>query len=174
MVTDSKKTVSKLIFAFVTLIIGVVLVGVIAGQTNTNTSKTGVSSELINIASSRTAVSGINQSLANFTVTNYPTTWKITDCPIVVSNFSNGTTQYTEDTDYIVYDSSGIINVLNTTITVDGGNSTYIDYTYCGDSYLNSSFGRTSVNLIGGFFALALMLISVGLFYSVAKDMEIV
>jgi hypothetical protein len=170
---DSTQAMSKLIFAFVTLIIGVVLVGVIAGQANVNTAKTGVNAEVINISSARLANGNINTS-TNFTVTNYPTSWKITDCPISVSNFSNSSLQYTVTTDYVVDGARGVISLLNTSSTVNGGNLTYATYTYCGDSYLNNAFGRTSVQLIAGFFALALLLTSVGLFYSVARDMNIV
>jgi hypothetical protein len=171
---DNTKSTSKLILAFVTLILGIVLIQVIASTTNSITTLTGVNSEALSIAPSRTGDGTINQSLSNFTVTNYPTSWKVNDCPIVVSRYGNASNAYTLDTDYKVYGSLGRITVLNTTTTVYGGNSTLVSYAYCKDDYLNSTFGRTSVSLIGGFFALALMLISVGLFYSVAKDMEII
>jgi len=99
---------SKLILAFVTLILGAVLIGTIAGNSNAVADKTIVLNEAIDLS----AVHGstgqqINESLSNFTVTNNPTTWKITDCPITVEAYGNSTTDYTLDTDYEVFGAQG-------------------------------------------------------------------
>ena len=65
--------------------------------------------------------------------------------------------------------------MLNTTDTRRGDfNDTYISYAYCGDNYLNSAWGRTVLNLVAGFFALALLGIGIGTFYSIAKDANII
>ena len=166
---------NKLILAFLTLIIGIVFVGVIATSSLAVTTTTVVTDEGINIGSA--VVDGqVNESLSNFTLTNVPSGWQAqsTDCnAISVSAYGNVTEDFTLNTDYEVFGADGIIHVLNTTTTENGGNSTLVDYTYCADDYLHLNWGRTLVNLIGGFFAIALLLISVGLFYSVAKDNNI-
>lgn len=168
------KATEKLVLAFVALIVGVSLVGVIASESLGVTDKTVVTNEAINIAAARLGDDlSINETNAasNFTVTNYPTNWKITDCPITVSAYGNSTADWTVNTDYEVFAAQGIIHVLNTTATEAGAsNATLVDYTYCGDKYLNSSWGRTSLTIVSGLFAIALLLTAVGLFYSVGKD----
>lgn len=172
---------TKLIVAFVALIIGVVLVGTIASNSNDVTEKNVVVDETFNLASGGTGCYGavspfqvqVNDSTCNLTVANRPTTWKVTDCPIgtiIIENASG--TALTLNTDYRVYASQGIIQMLNTTATNSSslGNNTLVNYNYCPDSYMNSSFGRSITNLIAGFFAIICLVVSVGLFYSVAKD----
>ena len=39
---------------------------------------------------------------------------------------------------------------------------------------MNLSWGRTGINLVPGFFAIALLLVSVGLFWSIARDNGII
>jgi len=64
---------------------------------------------------------------------------------------------------------------LNTTTTNNSmGNTTYFDYTYCADGYMNIAWGRTILNLVAGFFALALLGASVGIFYSIGRDTGII
>lgn len=172
--------IQKLLLAFVTLILGVVLVGVIATNALAVTDKTSVIDESTNLATS--CIEGVGQQIngtedsdCNITVTNAPTGWKTQDCVLTsvsVENTSAGTfTALTEGTDYNLFANTGIIQMLNTTDT-DGGdfNTTYVNYDYCQDNYLNLGWGRTVTNLVAGFFAIALLLISVGLFYDVAKD----
>jgi len=255
---------NKLILAFVTLIVGVILIGTIASQTNAKTTETGVSGETISISTALNSITentvnethgtyfddsagkrgtyilptvtenngkdlactqpvvsnatsgqviavgnwswafatqargrcGIvinassfpdpifNNSLWNFTYTvtykyvnssvtlsiaQIPTGWKANDCPINTIVLTNGTTTITQNTDYTY--SAGNINLLGSLINnLTSGTSYKATYDYCADDYLNSSWGRTTLNLIAGFFALALLIISVGLFYSVAQD----
>lgn len=160
----------KLIFAFVTLIIGVVLIGVIASNALAVTDKTLIANEAIDISSSRDINNSINESVSYFTVANYPTSWKITDCPLTSVTYGNATGDYALTTDYTIVASTGIIHVLNTSTTVEGSNDTIIDYIYCANDYMNISWGRSILNLVAGFFAIALLLAALGLFYSVAKD----
>lgn len=169
-------TANKLVLAFVTLIIGVVLIGSIATQGLINTQKTNVADEAISISSLRADdnSNSINTSAANFTVTNNPTSWKSDDCPLTNFVYGNASDNYTVTTDYVIDLSKGILQVLNTTAPREGGNDTLADYTYCPDTYMNLTWGRTAVNLVAGFFAIAILLISVGLFYSVAKDVGII
>jgi len=168
----------KLLLAFVTLILGAVLVVVIATNALAVTAKTNIYDESTNLATSCiTGLEFVNESnsACNITATNYPTSWKITDCPlasVTVENTSAGTyTAIEEGTDYNLFASTGIIQMLNTTDTDAGDfNTTYINYAYCKDTYLNSGWGRSVTNIVAGFFAIALLLVSVGLFYDVARD----
>lgn len=163
----------KLILAFVTLILGAVLVVVIATNSLAVTDKVIIADEAIDIGSS--VVGGqVNESVSNFTVTNNPTGWKIIDCPLITVTYGNATDDYVLNTDYESFPAAGIIHVLNTTTTENGGNDTLIDYTYCADDYLNLSWGRTLLNLVAGFFAISLLMISVALFFSIAKDYGLV
>ena len=165
------KNVNYLVMAFVFLIIGIALIGSIATQVNAQTDKTVVTNEVIDIGSARMGLSGygsINLSVSNFTVANVPTDWKPSDCPVVFSTFSNGTYDLILNTDYEVFGDEGKIFVLNTSATNGSlSNTTYISYTYCADDYLNSSWGRSVLVTVPGFFALALLGVALWMFYMV-------
>ena len=171
----------KLLLAFVTLILGAVLVGVLATNALAVTEKTKVYDESSNLATSCMVyvdtIWQINEtdSDCNISVTNAPSGWKAIDCPltsVIVENTSAGTwTALAAGTDYNLFASTGIVQMLNTSDTWNGiFNTTYVNYVYCQDNYLNLGWGRTATNLVAGFFAIALLLISVGLFFEVAKD----
>jgi hypothetical protein len=257
-------TIQKLLLAFVTLIVGLVLIGSIATSTIGNTSLTGVNAETVSISNALNAVTtnvsnvthgtyfsdnpgaygtyvfptiieadgkdlactqpvvtnatsgtliavgnwswatasqargrcGIvinattfpdpefNNSRWNFTYTvtysdinssvklsiaQAPTGWKAYDCPINTIVLTNGTTVLVQNTDY-TYTSAAQINLLaSATNNFTTGNNYKASYNYCGDSYI-SGWGGTVLNLVPGFFALALLIFSVGMFYSLAKD----
>ena len=172
---------SRIFMGFVALIIGIVLIGTIATSTGAVTDKTIVYDEAFDLlvlgCANETGFNDTN-ALCNLTVANAPTanTWKADDCPIasvVVSNNTAGTHVFTAGTDYILYATAGIIDMENTTSTWNWTNDTYITYNYCGDDYLNSSWSRSIMNLIAGFFALAVMGVGIGLFYSVYKEANI-
>ena len=166
---------TKLLLGFITLLIGVVLIGTLASEGLDKTDKNVITDESISIAGAYANTTIPVNHGQTFTVTNNPTTWKITDCPLtsVVLTNSSGTV-FTDGTDYDIDETTGIFNLYDTVkvnITfIDGDNLTYVDYTYCGDDYMNLSWGRTGINLVAGFFALGLLIASVGLFYSAAKD----
>lgn len=159
---------NKLILAFVTLIVGLVFVSQIAVIGNAATGKTSVADESHIIVKN---VTDINTTYV-YTITNYPTGWKTTDCPITSVTLSNSSgTAFTVTTDYVFTAAAGTFTLKNTSaVLLTADNLTYVDYIYCGDDYLNLSWGRTFINLVPGFFALTLLLVSVGLFWSVAKD----
>lgn len=162
-------TANKLILAFVTLIVGVILISTIASQTNARTDKLTVNSETLSIAAARNTTGGGHLLPVPLLIAN-PPSWQSADCPV---------------TGFAMYNQSGALMTQNytfsgtagTVILDDAGNinstasnSTTITYTYCPNDYLNSTWGATILDLVAGFFAIALMLVSVGLFYSVAKD----
>lgn len=164
---------SKLILAFTMLIIGIVLITPLATQGNAVTDKKGITDESISIASAVLNPKDINSSV-NFTVANVPATWKTEDCPLSSVVVTNGSgTTLTSATDYILTASEGRIAFLNTTETQNiatSDNSTLVDYVYCGDDYVNVSWGRTSIDVVMGLFAIAVLGVSLFLFFDLARD----
>jgi len=172
------KNVNYLVMAFLFLIIGVALIGSVASSINSRTDKTVVVNESHDLTGcvvplGGTLLFGVNESLAacNITVTNAPTDWKVTDCPLTSVTVGNATLDFTDGTEYNLLASSGVIQMLNITATQFGYvNTTLVDYTYCADDYLNSGWGRSVLLTIPGFFALALLGVALWLFYSVFKN----
>ena len=165
-------SVTKLILAFVTLLIGAVLIGSVASEGLGKTVKDQALIEAIDIASVRSAneTGSMNQSV-NLTVAYPPTYWEETGCALTGFSLHNGSTEFTADTDYVISARDGRLTMLDTGVSRDSlVNTTYVNYTYCQDGYMNLSWGRTGINLVPGFFAIAMLLISVALFFSVAKD----
>lgn len=171
-------SVSKIVIGFFMIILGLALIVAVADGSALVTSKSGVVNEAIDISTARDeAGNGINITASNFTIANVPTGWKVDDCPISSVTYGNTTADWVSGTDYNFYAASGILQVLNSTITGTesiGTNDTLIDYTYCPDAYMNIAWGRSILNLVAGFFALAILGLGLGLFYSVAKDAGIV
>ena len=175
--------INKFILAFLSILIGVALIGTLATSTLAVTDKTIVYDETFDLETlgcihnygAGGQINGTADADCNITVANAPSGWKINDCPIasvVVENTSAGTyTALTEGTDYNEFTTSGIIQMLNTSSTDAGDfNNTYLSYNYCGDDYLNSSWGRTTLLVTIGLFAFALLGIGRWLFYSMLKD----
>lgn len=168
---------NKLILAFVALLVGVILIGSLATEATDKTEKTILEGETLSTVGSCADDTGLNPGV-NLTITNYPSSWKSTDCPIEDFSITNSSGDaLTETTDYTFTASTGVVNLENTSTTVDicsFDNVSLVNYTYCGDNYMNLSWGRSVINNVAGFFAIALLLTSVGLFYSVAKDLKII
>lgn len=163
---------NKLILAFIALIIGAVLISQIATLGLAVTAKTDVVNELVGITSLRNYNGNhINETVGDNVIVNVPTSWKITDCPITNFVYGNATKDYTLTIDYTFDSVTGVIHLYDKSpANISISNSTYADYTYCQDSYLNSGWSRSVLDLVVGFFAIAMLLVSVGLFYSIAKD----
>ena len=164
-----KESIPMLIGAFVALIIGVSLIGVIATESNEMTSTINISGENISYATAREAGTGAVDTTA-YTIANPPTTWRITGCPITSFVLHNSSGSLTDVVDYTFTASTGGI-VFNNTANVNGSvsNTTTATYVYCDKEYLTQGWNRTIINLVPGFFAIALMGISIGLFYGVMK-----
>jgi len=161
--------VNKLILAFITLILGVALLSSVAVLTNTATDKTSIRNESITIIKNATNVNGTYV----YQLAQSPTGWKLSDCPItnLVLTNSSDNTAWTLTTDYTVTLANGTLLLVNTTTTqLTADNLTYANYEYCGDDYINLGWSRTLIDMISGFFALALLGVSLALFYSVAKE----
>lgn len=175
--------IQKLILGFLVLIVGLVLIGSVASNTNAVTDKTGVASETLDIGAARMGSGACPMSINEtypLPITNVPTGWKIADCPITSFSMVNQTSvAATVTTDYVFHGGNGTLYLQNSSTFVlpncsatETGisNTTTLTYNYCGDDYMNLSWGRTILNLISGFFAIALLIASVGIFYSVARD----
>ena len=174
-----QKNINYLILAFVFLIVGAALIGAVATSTNESVDKTIISGETTNLSTSCYSGNEVDETSAdcNITVTNYPTSWKTLDCPLTSVTATNNTgTALILDTDYSVFASTGIIQMLNTTDTNSTGlgDNVKIGYTYCPDDYLNSSWGRSILTTVPGFFALALLGVSLWLFYQVFASVGLI
>ena len=168
----------KLIAAFVLLIIGIVLVSQVAVIGNTVTAKSSVTSEAQALNTNQTDLNVSGMDNAIYQIAESPTGWKLEDCPITNFAIANSSgSVLVSGTDFRFTAANGTWVLLKTVLTkqtLDPANVSYQSYSYCGDDYINLGWGRTGVNLVPGFFALALLLISVGLFYSVAKENGII
>ena len=169
------ESINKLVLGFVTLIIGIVLISQVASTGQEKTTLSSVTSEVQNIA----ATTGRNDTWINaskvYTITKAPTSWKTTDCPItnfVLKNSSGAA--FTLTTDYTFTASTGKFSLVDSATALAtlpvANNNTYASYSYCPDEYMNLSWGRTIINLVPGFFGIAILLVSVAIFYSVARD----
>jgi hypothetical protein len=171
--------INKLLFAFVTLIVGVVLLGTISTSVLSVNSGTNVVNETQAIDA---AISGgtVNTNYP-FNVTYAPTGWKAdaTDgCPLTGIAIKNATnTALVRDTDYTFYPTNGSWTLKGTTVNTSkfwANNNSYVSYTYCGDDYMNLGWGRSVLSVGVGMFAIALLIVSVGLFFSIARDYGLV
>lgn len=171
--------INKLIGAFVTLIVGVVLLGTIATMSSPNTQLTNIVNETHDLTSALTnGATGIVNTTYPFTVTNYPTDWKVDDCPLTSISIVNATdSALTRNTDYTFYPANGTFTLKGTTVNTTfftANNNSYVSYDYCGDDYINIAWGRTAISVSIGLFAIALLIVSVALFFSVARDYGLV
>ena len=171
---------SKLVLAFVTLILGAVLIGVIATNGLVVSTLTHVTSnESLDISSVRIDDGDIGASKVLLVNAYDNDSWQAenSDCDIVIVDyFLNASNRLTVTTHY-THDGNGGITIVNGTLTADvvsNNDTVVVGYSYCDEDYLNLGWGRTLVNLVSGFFALAILGTSLGLFYSVAKDTGII
>jgi len=180
-----QKNINYLILAFVFLIVGSVLIVSIATSTNAVVDKETVTGEALNLTTTRIADSLLSYDPAvELTIVNVPAGWEIADCPITNFVLYNQTGTVTEiATDYLFTPATGVLTLVNSTIWHSGDavntviqpdNDTTLDYTYCDEDYLNSSWGRTVLGIIPGFFALALLSVALWLFYSVFSSVGII
>lgn len=157
-----------IIVAFMGIIVGLALLNASAAEVSISTTKAEITDETTNLSvSCYTAADEVNETEpnCNITVTNAPEGWKITECPIenvVVSN--NTGTALTLNTDYNLFASTGIIQMLDTVDTnaTGLGENVLIDYDYCRDGYNTQASSRTIINLVLLFLAIALMAFAYG------------
>jgi hypothetical protein len=181
------KSLNLLIAAFATLLVGIMLLGTVATQTYTVTGNSLYkTNESLNVSAGRNSDSNfMNESVA-FTLTN-----KGVQCgngegrwvsgSVVICNASGSILM---PGNYTVNYGNNSITFKNTTTTdilclqtagtgagfFNGSNITSVNYSYYPKDYLCESWNRTALNLIPGFFGIAVLLISVALFYQIAKE----
>lgn len=186
---------SKLIMAFVAVLIGVVLLTSTSAENVKVTKTTAVVNDTLDISTGRWA--SVSQDASNHHSMN--STYKIplhtasgldefgdssTDCKITgfsLRNDSNGTVaaaNYNLSYDLTlghvwIQISNATANLVQNGTNASASNNTYMSYTYCPDGYLIQSFGRTGTNTTMGLFAIAIMLIGVALFYSAYRDWKL-
>lgn len=150
-----------IISVFIAILLGVVMLSISADQVN---DITGLVSNTDSAAVMTFVAAGTINEVTEYTVTNAPTGWKVqsaSDGGCALTNFvlSNASgTALTLTTDYIVDLQYGTYTMVNTTATADLGatNTTIASYTNCPDGY-QTSFGGTVLNMVPGFFALAIL-----------------
>lgn len=175
---------SKLILAFVAILLGVVLLGSTASESNTITSKVELTNQTLDISGIRAGdlTAGSHPPMINstnkLTVTGAGDT--TADCPITNFAWRNDTNDSAvSSTNYnLSYGLTlGTFYIQATNATSlgnfggqNGSNNTYINYTYCPTGYMNQAWGRTGLSTAIGLFAVAIMLVGVMLFYSAYSD----
>jgi len=166
-----KSSLAMIIGGFVALIIGISLIGVVAEEGNEITNTITITDETVDFTTAVLAVGEINTT-KEFTIANAPDGWRITECPITSFVLGNASEDYTLLADYAFTASTGVItfnNSANINASVLTTNETLVDYAYCDKEYLTQGWNRTIINLVPGFFALALMGVGIGLFYGVMR-----
>ena len=154
----NSSVIGIIISVFIAILLGVVMLSISADQVN---DITGLVANTDSAAVMTFDAAGINETL-EYTVTNAPTGWKsASDGGCALTNFvlSNASgSALTLTTDYIVDLQYGTYTMVNTTATAYLGatNTTIASYTTCPDGY-QTSFGGTVLNMVPGFFALAIL-----------------
>lgn len=179
-----------LISGFVVILMGLVLIGVIADITQTATSKS-TQTDSFAIQRDLTAGAGageVNNSYWYHLTYGCPMTasdWRASlgsDCQ-VVPTLTNGTgTTLAVTTDYILNATCnaqtgagiGDFKLVNSTKLYQAAlNTTYASYTYCPTGYMSQSWSRTVLNMVPGFFALAIFLGAIALVMYLLKQNDV-
>ena len=169
----AESNINKLILVFVMGILGVIGIGIVASQILTNTQQAFTTDESISIAAARVAGNDINTTY-QFTLTNAPTGWELNDADCQINNFvlTNASGTVINSGNYTLTASTGKFTLGNTTTLGDMvSNTTLADYNYCADGYVADSFGRSSLNMVSGFFALMILIVFVAAVYLIIRNM---
>jgi len=147
--------VGIMISVFIAVLLGVVMLSISSDQVNDITGlQYATDAEVTHTVNTSAAV-----ATATATVTQAPTGWKANgECALtdfVLTNSSG--TALTLTTDYAVDLDAGTYTLVNSTAVLAlEDNKTIASYTYCPDGY-QTGFGGASLNLVPGFFALAIL-----------------
>jgi len=147
---ENNSKLAVFIILFIGVIVALALMPEIARNISALSDKQIITNELIDITTARDAfkLNNIDNSVT-FTVDSEPIGWRQTECPLTSITYGNSTTDWTNEVDYNITESTGILNLYNTTATVRSvPNTTYIDYTYCNEGYITNSGGRGVAKLI--------------------------
>jgi len=173
------KSASLLIAAFLTLILGVAgILVTISAQEQELIALDWASNETLDMSSARDPgpAGSINSSVTlTLSTHEYATDpWKIgeTDCNIAnFALFNQSGDTMTETTDYVLNAAVGTLTLVNNSNMNDvTSNISSTSYQYCPDEFLTQSWTRSVMDVVIGFFALSLLIVSVGIFYQIAKQ----
>jgi len=171
----------KILMAFITVIMGVILIGVIADEVFRTRETFGAVSEAITLPRIHNGT-GFNDSVngtvaANITLAqvagvgvNTPITNIVMWLPNGTSEVVTGDTVYTLDTDYNLTGSTGEVGFMAGDIAlrpwplVNDTNTTRVNYSYFHADYVENSTARVLLGLIGLFFAIGIVLALIGKF----------
>ena len=176
------KATSLLIGAFLTLIVGMALLSSVSSlATDSITQKDSVVNESLTIPKIDNGTATYNDTINSsrfVTLSNVVTITKSEPITSLTLTLENGSVVLTEDTDYNFSATTGIIYFLEGGVIgeaqPDGSNLTEANYTYAANDYLTQSWARSTLLTVPGFFAIALLLVSVGLFFAVGKEWGLV
>ena len=183
------KSMPILIAAFVAVIVGVMLIGSIATETYGKTGRGSyVADESLNLSTSYNGASGfmnqtIMRTLANKGVQCYNGDGKWVSGSVYITNSSgtvltsgNYTVDYSNQT--IVFKNTSTTDPVSYAVIVGApffkGNITLIDYAYYPSDYMCEGWQRTVLNMVPGFFGIAILAIGIGMFYKVAQEEGII
>lgn len=157
---NNKIGIGALIVFFVGVITVFALLPEIASNVRVMSDTIDVINESIDLSVARLTGSGINESYP-FTLSNAPTGYLQTDCPITGFSITNGsaTVSGTSSQNFTLTASTGTFTLNNTLFNNQSGlvNTSYASYTYCDEGYISSGAGRTVSRLILTFAALGLL-----------------
>ena len=178
------KMVGIAIALAVAVLMGVILINVIATETQSKTQLVGYA-DIVSIAPLRTVGGAINDTdvaanrLYASRILSHPTSAygknAISDCAIstIVLQNSTGAT-WTDGVQYAwVADGNGVdgyLRIINSVVTNNSvSNRTTLTYQTCPDAYV-AGWGRTIMNLIPGFFALAILIGAAFAIFHILKE----
>lgn len=180
----SKGVMGVIIFGFVAILLGCILVNIIAEQTQKSTTLT-TATETINIAGAR-AYPSINDDInSSFKFhlaygCQESTSWKhdVTGTCQNIALITNATgAALTESTDFLDNDtnsvctgqSAGDLTFINSSTMItslsSGLNTTQVTYGYCDSGFVNVGWGRTILNLVPGFYVLGILGVAIVIVY---------
>lgn len=171
------KSVGIVIAVAIAVLMGAILIAIIAEQTVDKTALT----EQVDSINKATAYSGaqINESKTMSLSKGSVTGWRADDSScsissIVVKNASvtltNAACAPTGSGDYYYVKNAGyFVFCNNTNIREQPNTSITATYSYCADDYVSSSWGRTLMNMVPGFFAIAILVVSVFVIFYILK-----
>lgn len=165
------------------LIIGIGLIATVASSTYAVTGRgTFITEEQLNLSDAINGDSGFMNSTISFVLSNLGVQCSSGGGQWVANSvvITNRTRTILTSGNYSVNYGNQSITFLNTSTldvesTVDDGflngtNMTLVNYSYYPAGYICSAFGRTTLNLVPGFFGMALLVGALGMFYSVMRE----
>ncbi len=176
-----KSHVQILIGGFIAILLVAVLIGTIASETQTKTTKGYQLNATFDITGFKTLFNNtINTSYTKLLAKGYPGADVRTDtaaCNIddlVIYIGTNATDKaLILNTDFN-YTTRGLVAFYNSTSMWDNRtNTTLVTYRYCGTDYLTESWSRSLLNVVPGLIALACLVIAVAIGYVILKQENI-